>query len=101
MEKCPKNLESSGWSELRWFQNTLYYFCYWSILDESCIKESGKFRKHMCWDAHYLYNYIDTPLFVSENIYEAKNYGEVMLKTQKEAIKIPQWTYQIEKEIRK
>jgi len=52
---------------------------YGSILDESCVLESGHRHEHMCWDAHYLYKHIDTPIFVSENIFE-KNQIESVLK---------------------
>ena len=43
---------------------------YGSALDESCISETDLDQQHMCLDAHYLYNYVDTSLFVAENRFD-------------------------------
>ena len=51
---------------------------YGSVLDESCISETDIDQGHMCWDAHYLYNHIDTSLFVSENRIDSNQLNQLL-----------------------
>jgi len=40
-----------------------------SYVDESCAKANPSFPK-MCWDAGFVYEYIETPLFLVNNLYD-------------------------------
>ena len=51
----------------RWFQ---------SALDVSCAAAHPGSDAHRCWDASFLYKYIDTPLFVVENRFDQNQIEE-------------------------
>ena len=55
-----------------------------SALDESCLKGTPERNHHKCWDSHYLYNFIDTPLFVIENRFDESQIHDVLLCPSKE-----------------
>ena len=52
---------------------------YGSALDESCLTETPEKYHHKCWDSHYLYNFIDSQLFVMENRFDESQIHDVLL----------------------
>ena len=52
---------------------------YGSALDENCLENTAERHQHRCWDSHYLYNFIDTRLFVMENRFDKSQIHDVLL----------------------
>ena len=52
---------------------------YGSALDESCVNATPERQQHRCWDASYLYNFVDTRLFVIQNRFDTCQIEEVLL----------------------
>ena len=52
---------------------------YGSALDESCLRGTPERYHHRCWDSYYLYNFIDTQLFVIENRFDESQIHDVLL----------------------
>ena len=38
-----------------------------SVLDESCVRSTVKWKRHRCLDVNYLYKFVDTRLFIMQN----------------------------------
>ena len=41
-----------------------------SALDQSCVKSTVKWKRHRCLDVNYLYNFVDTRLFIMQNRFD-------------------------------
>ena len=52
---------------------------YGSAHDESCMDATHIGDHHRCWDASYLYNYVDTRLFMVQNRYDYSISQDVLL----------------------
>ena len=50
-----------------------------SALDESCLDATPKFQHHKCWDVSYLYDFVDTRLFVIENRFDNNIIQDILL----------------------
>ena len=50
-----------------------------SALDESCARNTPRLQQHKCWDASYLYQFVDTRLFMIENRYDSNILEAILL----------------------
>ena len=57
-----------------------FYLTSWygSTLDESCVSNSDE--AHRCWDASYLYNYVDSSMFLVQNQFDQLQVGVKTLR---------------------
>jgi len=56
-----------------------FYLTSWygSTLDESCVSNSDE--AHRCWDASYLYNYVDSSMFLVQNQFDQLQVEDLLL----------------------